>query len=95
MSIRWMSVLAWVTSMSVVWGVFTPSVLPWTGLAWVSVLSFMALTVALSVAMRSPRSVAQVIADAEAEPARGVARLARVALPVFGPVNRMKGDGPR
>jgi hypothetical protein len=69
MSIRWMSVLAWVASMSLVWAVFVPSVLSWTGLAWVSVLSFLTLSAALTVAMRSPRSVAQVIAATEAEPA--------------------------
>jgi protein-S-isoprenylcysteine O-methyltransferase Ste14 len=95
MSIRSMSILAWVTSMAFVWAVFTPSPLSFTGLVWVSVLGFVALSIGLTVAARSPRSLAQVIADAEAEPTRGVARLARVALPVFGPVNRMKGDGPR
>ena len=95
MSIRWMSVLAWVTSMLFVWAVFTPSPLSFTALAWVSVLGFMALSVGLTVALRSPRSLAQVIADTEAEPTRGAARLARVAMPLLGPPNRMKGDGPR
>jgi hypothetical protein len=57
--------------MSVVWAVFTPSALPWSDLAWVSVLGLLALWTALTVAMRSTRSVAKVIADTEAEPARG------------------------
>ncbi len=95
MSIRWMSILAWITSMVFVWAVFTPYPLSFTGLAWVSVLGFLVLSVGLTVVMRSPRSLSQVIADAETEPTRGVARLARAALPVFGPVNRMEGDGPR
>jgi hypothetical protein len=95
MSIRWMSILAWITSMVFVWAVFTPSPLSFTGLVWVSVLGFLALSVGLTVLIRSPRSLAQVIEDAEGEPTLGVARLARVAMPMLGPPNPMKGDAPR
>ena len=88
MSIRWISVFAWLALMSVVWAVFTPSVLPWSGLVWVGVLGFLTLSAALTLAMRSSRSVAQVIADTEGAPAR-------VAIPVFGPVDRTQRKGLR
>jgi len=92
MSIRWISVLAWMTSMGVVWAVFTPAVLSWTGFVGVSVLGFLVLSAVLTMTMRSPQTVWQVIADTESEPG-GAARLMRVAIPAIGPINQMKGDG--
>ncbi len=77
MSIRSMSVLAWMASMSLVWALFVPSVLSWTGLGWLSLLGFLALSTTLTLVMRSSRSVGQVIADTEAEPAPVVASRTR------------------
>jgi len=95
MSIRWISVLAWVASMAVVWAVFTPAVLSWPAFLWLSVVGFLVLSGVLTVAMRSPRSVGDVIADTEAEAPRGFGRLARIAIPEAKPFDRMKGDAPR
>ena len=74
---RWSRVVALSAPMSVVWLVFILYGFPWTGLVWVS----LAVSAALSVRMRSPRSIAQATDEIEAEPVRAVATLVRVALP--------------
>ncbi len=80
--------------MGAVWAVFTPAVLSWTALVWITVLGFAVLSGVLTMVMRSPRSVWQVIADSEVEP-HGVARLARVGIPATTPITQTKGDRPR
>jgi hypothetical protein len=76
MSIRWMGVLTWVAAMTVVWVVFTPAMISGTGLALVTVLGFLVVWTTLTTVMRSPRSIAKVIADTEKDTARAVARQA-------------------
>ncbi|MBN2368958.1 MAG: hypothetical protein JXO72_00555 [Vicinamibacteria bacterium] len=73
MSKKWTGVLAWTAVMSVVWVVFSPATLSGAGLALMSVLGFFVLWTLLAAFMRSPLSVAQVIADADREPARAFA----------------------
>ncbi len=97
MTIRWMVALAWAVLMSLIWVIFTPAVLSWAGLAVVGLLLWFALSAALSLAMRSSgrRSVAQVIADTEAEPESVVASASRFGLwpgPRTG--RRIKGAPP-
>ena len=95
MSIGWLVALAWSVLMSLVWFIFTPAVLSWTGLAVVGVVTWFALAAALSAAEGSSRSrsVAQVIADTEAEPALAVVSVS--ARPGLWPGprsdNRIKG----
>jgi hypothetical protein len=83
MSIGWMVAVAWATLMSIVWLIFTPAVLSWPGLAVVGLLTWFALAAALTAATQSSglRSVTQVIADAEAEPAYALARAPRDTRP--------------
>jgi hypothetical protein len=98
MSIRWIGVLAWVALMSLVWVIFTPAALSWAGLAAAGVLTWFALLTALTVApgLSQPRSVAQIIAETEAEPALAVASASRQPplWPGPRPGNRMKGIRP-
>jgi hypothetical protein len=81
-------------SMGVLWAVFTPAVLSWAAFVGVSVLGFLVLSGVLTIAMRSPQTVWQVIADTESE-SRGVAGLRRVAIPATMPINQLKGDRPQ
>ncbi len=66
-SSRWISVVAWVAAMTVVWSIFVPFGLP-KGLVWISVLGLTALSAALWMRLGSTRSTAQLIEDVEAEP---------------------------
>jgi hypothetical protein len=64
---RWSSVFPLVSLMSVIWlacSIFIPFGFPWMGFGWAG----LALSAALWVRMRSPRSIAQVLRDVEAEP---------------------------
>ena len=63
-SSHWTSVAALVASMSVVCAIFVPYGFPWLGLAWAS----LALCAGCFLALRSTRSIGQVIHDVEAEP---------------------------
>jgi hypothetical protein len=74
-STRWIRVVGLVASMSLVLTVFTPSAFPWMGLACVT----LAVSGALWLRKRSPRSIAQVLDAIEAEPARSVATRVPVA----------------
>jgi hypothetical protein len=74
---RWIRVAGLVASMSIVWGIFIRYGFPWMGLVWVS----LAFSGALWLRMRSPRSIAQVIDDVEAEPVRAVAAPGPVVVP--------------
>ena len=85
---RWSRVVALAAPMSVVWLVFILYGFPWTGFVWVS----LAFSAALLAGMRSTRSTAQVIDDAEAEPVPAVATPVRVAMPVPKAVLRSKGE---
>jgi len=76
---RWIRVAGLVASMSIVWAVFIPYGFPWMGLVWVS----LAISGALWLRTRAPRSIAQVIDDAEALSVRAVAAPRPVA--VTGP----------
>ena len=51
---RWISVVALVASMSVVWALIIPYGLPWTGLVWVTALGLFAMSAALWVGMSVP-----------------------------------------
>jgi cytochrome c-type biogenesis protein CcmH/NrfF len=69
MSIRLMSVVTWVVAMLAFGLFFTPRVLSWAGLVWLSVVGFLLLSGLLMVVTRSrSRTATQVIADTEAEP---------------------------
>jgi len=63
-STRWIRMVGLVASLSVVGAIFIPYGYPWIGLGWMS----LALSVALWLRMRSPRSMAQVIDDIDGEP---------------------------
>ncbi len=75
-STRWIGVAALVASMSVAWAIFIPYRFPWMGLVLVTV----AVSGALWVRLRSPRSVSEMIDDIEAEP---VAVTARAPKPIL------------
>jgi hypothetical protein len=64
---HWSGVSPLVALMSVIWlacSIFIPFGFPWMGFGWAG----LALLAALWVRMRSPRSIAQVLRDVEAEP---------------------------
>ncbi len=66
---RWTGIAGLAVSLSVVWLVFILYGFPWIGLMWVVSLAF---TAALWASRRGPkpsRSIGQVIADLESEPA--------------------------
>jgi hypothetical protein len=69
---RWTGVTALAVSLSVVWLVFIFNGSPWSGLLWVASLSFAA---ALWAARRGnpDRSIGQVLADLDSEPAPSLA----------------------
>ena len=70
MSKRWTGVVA--LSMSIVWLGFILLGSPWTGLMWVVTLAFAAALWASRRAAQSSRSIGQVIAELDSEPARAV-----------------------
>jgi hypothetical protein len=74
-STLWVRMVGLVASLSLVGALFIPSGFPWMGLGWLS----LALSVALWLRMRSPRSMAQVIDDIEAEPLIVAAHAVRVS----------------
>jgi len=86
---HWISVVALVTSMSIVSAIVVRSGFPWTGLAWAT----LATSAAVFVAMRSTLSVSQVIRDVEAEPRLAVAVPERVARPVGRAQPGSRGKG--
>jgi uncharacterized membrane protein YccC len=63
-STRWIRLVGFVASSSIIGAAFIPYGLPWIGVIWVGV----AFSVALCLRARAPRSMAQVIDDIEAEP---------------------------
>lgn len=68
-STRWIRVVGLLASMSLLWALFIPYGFPWMGFAWVS----LACSGALWLRKQSTSSIAQMIHDLEAEPARAVA----------------------
>lgn len=85
---HWTSVVTVVASMSVICVIFVPYGFPWTGLAW----SSFALLAAALMAMRSTRSIRQVIDDIETEPRPAAAAPERVAV-LGGARLRLEGEG--
>ena len=73
-STRWIRVAGLVASMSLLWASSIPS-----GLGWMTVGLSLAFFGALWLRVRSPRSIAQLIDDVDAEPVRAVATPVRVA----------------
>jgi len=84
---QWTSVVVLVASMSVVCAIFIPCGFPWTGLAWAS----LALLAAALMAMRSTRSIRQVIDDIETE-ARPATWQERVPMPIGGAQLKVEGE---
>ena len=84
---QWTSVVVLVASMSVVCAIFVPYGFPWTGLAWAS----LALLAAALMAMRSTRSIRQVIDDVETE-ARPATWQERVPMPIGGAQLKVEGE---
>ena len=68
-STRWIRVVGLLASMSLLWALFIPYGFPWMGFVWVS----LACSGALWLRKQSTSSIAQMIHDLEAEPARAVA----------------------
>ena len=68
-STGWIRVAGLIASLSLIWAVFGLSRFSWMGPTWVA----LACLGALWLGLRSPRSIGQVIDDAEAEPVRAVA----------------------
>jgi len=77
-STRWVRVVGLVAALSLVWTNFIPYDFPWMGFAWVN----LAFAGALWLRKRSPRSIAQVLDDIEAEPVGPVATRVPVAATV-------------
>ena len=86
-SSQWTSVAVLVASMSVVCAIFVPYGFPWTGLAWAS----LALLAAALMAMRSTRSIRQVIDDVETE-AKPATWQERVPMPIGGAQLGVEGE---
>lgn len=87
-SSQWTSVVVLVASMSVVCAIFVPYGFPWTGLAWAS----LALLAAALMAMRSTRSIRQVIDDVETEARPAATAQERVPMPIGGAQLRVEGE---
>jgi hypothetical protein len=65
---RWVSVTGLAAATSVICVIFIPDAFPWTAFAWVALVVGVALWLGRS--SGSARSMADVIGDVEAEPAR-------------------------
>ena len=63
---HWARAAGLLAATGLVWAVFVPYPVPWIGLAWMTV----AVSGALWLRLRAPRSIAQVIDDVEAPPVR-------------------------
>jgi hypothetical protein len=88
-STRWIRLAGLVAVVWVVWTDFIPYRLPWPVVAWAA----LAFSAALWVRLTWPRSLAQVIADVEAEPARAGVRPVRAAIPAPTLVLRVDRKG--
>jgi membrane protein implicated in regulation of membrane protease activity len=82
------SVAVLVALMSVVCAIFVPYGFPWTGLAWAS----LALLAAALMAMRSTRSIRQVIDDVETEARPAATAQERAPIPSGGAQLRVEGE---
>jgi len=89
----WISVAALVAALAVFYTILGPYGFPWTALAWVILVSSaVGLSVRAFLAVKSPRSITQMLDDVDTEPVLAAVVTERVALPGGGVQLRLKRE---